>query len=83
MDELLSAQTIVHLTDTYRLVIRDIENLEKFYEAKVLAISSGDKPETTSVHFGSKPTQPKEKKPWHPNKYGQTASDSSYSSDRS
>jgi hypothetical protein len=55
MDE-LSAHTGVHLTDTYRRVIRDIENLEQFYEAKVLAISSGDKPETTSVHFGSKPT---------------------------
>jgi hypothetical protein len=60
MDELLSAQTRVHLTDTCRRVIRDIENLEQFYEAKVLAISSGDKPETTSVHFGSTPMQPKE-----------------------
>ena len=82
MDE-LSAQTRVHLTDTYRRVIRDIENLEQFYEAKVLAIRSGDKPETTSVHFGSEPTQPKEKKPWHLKYlYGQTASDSSSRSDR-
>ncbi len=79
-----SAQTKVHLTDTYRRVIRDIKNLEQFYEAKVLVISSGDKPETTSVHFGSKPTQPKEKKPWHPKYvYGQTASDSSSRLDRS
>ena len=54
MDE-PSAQTRVHLADTYRRVIKDIENLEQFYEAKVLAISSGNKPETTSVHFGSKP----------------------------
>ncbi len=73
-----------HFTDTYRRVIRDIENLEQFYEAKVLAISSGDKPKTTSVHFGSKPMHPKEKKPWHPKYvYGQTASDSSSSLDGS
>jgi hypothetical protein len=79
-----SAQTKVHLTDTYRRVIKDIENPEQFYEAKVLAINSGDKPETTSVHFGSKPTQPKEKKPWHPKYvYGQMASDSFSSSDGS
>jgi hypothetical protein len=83
MDE-LSAHTGVHLTDTYRRVIRDIENLEQFYEAKVLAISSGDKPETRPVHFGSEPTQPKEKKPWHLKYlYGQTASDSSSSSNGS
>ena len=54
MDE-LSAQTKVHLTDTYRRVIKDIENLEQFYEAKVLAISSGNVPKTASVNFGSKP----------------------------
>jgi hypothetical protein len=54
MDE-PSAQTKVHLTDTYRLVIKDIENLEQFYEAKVLAIGSRNVPETASVHFGSKP----------------------------
>ena len=42
----------VHLADTYRHVIRDIENLEQFYEAKVLAIGSGNVPATTSVHFG-------------------------------
>ena len=83
MDE-LSAHTGVHLTDTYRRVIRDIENLEQFYEAKVLVISSGDKPETMSVHFGSKPTQPNEKRPWHPKYlYVQTASDSSSISDGS
>ena len=79
-----SEQYKVHLTYTYRRVIKDIENLEQFYEAKVLAISSGDKPETTSVHFGSKPMQPKEKKPWHPKYvYGRTASDSSSSLDGS
>ena len=82
MDE-PSKQTRVHLIDTYRRVIKDIENLEQFYEAKVLAIGSGNVPATTSGHFGSQPTKPKEKKPWHPNKYGQTASDSSYSSDGS
>ena len=82
MDE-PSKQTRVHLIDTYRRVIKDIENLEQFYEAKVLAIGSGNVPATTSGHFGPQPTKPKEKKPWHPNKYGQTASDSSYSSDGS
>ena len=79
-----SAQTKVHLADTYRRVIKDIKNLERFYEAKVLAIGSKNESETTSVHFGSKPTQPKEKKPWHPKYvYGRTASDSSSNSDGS
>ena len=60
MDE-PGAQTKVYLTDNYRRVIRDIENIEQFYKAKVLAIGSRNVPATTSVHFGSKPTQPKEK----------------------
>jgi hypothetical protein len=54
MDE-PSAKSKVHLIDTYRCVIKDIENLEQFYEAKVLAIGSRNVPETASVHFGSKP----------------------------
>ena len=78
MDE-PSAHTRVHLTDTYRRVIKDIENRKKFYEAKVLAISSEIKSETTAVHFGSKPTKNKSKKPWQvqgePYMYGDTSSD--------
>ena len=65
-------------------MIKEIENLEKFYEAKILAVSSKDVSSTLSVHFGSKPTQPNQKKPWHPKYvYGQMASDSSSISDGS
>ena len=60
MDE-PSAQTKVNLADAYRRVIKDIENLVCFYEAKVLAIGSRNVSETTSVHLGSKPTQPKKR----------------------
>ena len=64
-------------------MIKKIKNLEQFYEAKSLAVGSKNVSATLSVHFGSKPTQPKRKRLWHPNKYGQTASDSSESSDGS
>ena len=51
----------------------------KFYDAKVLAISSRNKSETTAVHFGSKPTKDKAKKSWQvrgePYMYGDTSSD--------
>ena len=36
MDEPIE-QTKVHLTNNYSRVIKDIENLEQFYNAKVLA----------------------------------------------
>ena len=39
MDE-ASAQAKVHVTDTYIHVIKEIKNLEQFYEAKVLAVGS-------------------------------------------
>jgi hypothetical protein len=35
-----SAKTKVHFAETYKRVIKDIENLEQFYDAKVVAISS-------------------------------------------
>ncbi len=53
-----SAQTQVHLSTTYSHVIKDIENLEQFYEAKVLAILSTIVSEKPAVSFGSKPTKP-------------------------
>jgi len=62
MDE-PSAQSKVHFAETDRRVIKDIENLEKFYDAKVLAIKSRDNSETTAVHFGSQPIKHKGKKP--------------------
>ena len=77
-----SAQTKVNFAETYKRVIKDIENLEKFYESKVLAIGSKSVSASPAFHFGSKPTKPKEKKPWYPKYiYGRTASDSSSSSD--
>ena len=58
-------------------MIKDIENLEQFYDAKVLAIGSKYVSKTT-VHFGSKPTKPQEKKPQQlPYMYGNTSSDES------
>ena len=57
----LCAQTQVHLSTNYRRVIKDIENLEQFYEAKVLAICSTTVSKKPAVSFGSKPTMPKQK----------------------
>jgi hypothetical protein len=80
MDE-PSAKTKVHFAETYKRVIKDIENLEQFFDAKVLAIGSKRKSETSSVHFGSEPTKGKAKKlkPWQergePYIYGFTSSD--------
>ena len=65
MDE-PSAQANDHFAETCKRVIKDIENLEKFYESKVLAIGSRSVSASLAFHFGSKPTKPKEKKPWHP-----------------
>jgi len=55
MDE-PSAQTQVHLSTNYSRVIKDIKNLEQFYDAKVLAIRSTPVSEKPTVSFGSKPT---------------------------
>ena len=55
MDE-PSTQTQVHFSTNYSQVIKDIENLDLFYDAKVLAISSTPVSEKPSVSFGSTPT---------------------------
>ena len=54
MDE-PSAQAAAHVTNTYIHGIKEIKNLEQFYEAKVLAVGSKNVSATPSVHFGSKP----------------------------
>ena len=54
MDE-PSAQAKVHVTNTYIHVIKEIENLEQFYEAMVLAAGSIFDPAVYKVHFGSRP----------------------------
>jgi len=56
-----SAQTQAHLSTTYRRVIKDIKNLEQFYDAKVLAICSTIVSKKPAVSFGSKLTMPKQK----------------------
>ena len=75
--EELSAQAKVNLADTYSPVIRDVKNLEQFYDAKVLAINSKHVSEITAVHFGSKPTKPIERTPQQQYMYGNTSSDDS------
>ena len=50
-----SAQAKVHVTNTYIHVIKEIENLEQFYEAKVLAAGSIFDPKIYNVRFSSKP----------------------------
>ncbi len=59
-----SAQTQAHVSTTYRRVIKDIENLEQFYDAKVLAIGSKNVSKKPAVSFKTKLTMPKqEQKP--------------------
>ncbi len=55
MDE-PSAQTQVNLSTTYSRVIKDIENLEQFYDAKVLAICSKPVSEKPAVTFETEPS---------------------------
>jgi hypothetical protein len=52
MDE-PSAKTKVHFAEHYTRVIKDIENLEQFFDARVLAIGSKGKSEITAVDSGS------------------------------
>jgi hypothetical protein len=66
MDE-PSAKTKVHFAETYKRVIKDIENLEQYFDARVLAIGSKGKSEITEVHSGSEPK--------HMSMYGDTDSD--------
>ncbi len=54
MDE-LSAHTQVQFSTNYSRVIKDIKNLEQFYDAKVLAICSTPVSKKLTVSFGSKP----------------------------
>jgi hypothetical protein len=60
MDE-PSAQAQVQLSTNYSRVIKDIKNLEQFYDAKVLAIRSTTVSEKPTVSFGQAPTLPKPK----------------------
>ena len=52
MDE-PSAQAKVHVANTYSRVIKEIENLEQFYEAKVLAADSLFDTKVYKVRFGT------------------------------
>jgi hypothetical protein len=52
MDE-LSREAKVHLSYNYKHVIREIENLEQFYEAKVLAADSLFDTKVYNVRFGT------------------------------
>jgi hypothetical protein len=54
MDE-PSAQTQVQFSTNYSRVIKDIKNLEQFYDASVLAICSKPVSEKPSVTFESEP----------------------------
>ena len=54
MDE-PTAQAKVHLINNFIHVIKEIKNLEQFYEAKVLAAGSIFNSKTYLVRFGSKP----------------------------
>ena len=59
MDELAS-QAKVHIYSNYTHVIREIENLEKFYKAKVLAVGNTLDPRLFKAQFGTG------KIPWGP-----------------
>ena len=50
-----SAQTQVQFSTNYSRAIKDIKNLERFYDAKVLDICSTPVSKKPSVSFGSKP----------------------------
>ena len=60
MDE-PSAQAQVQLSINYSRVIKDIENLDQFYNARVLAVCSQPVSEKPTVSFGPAPTFPKPK----------------------
>ena len=63
MDE-SSVQTQVQFSTNYSRVIKDIENLDQFYDARVLAICSTTKSKKPTVSFGLVSTMPEQvKKP--------------------
>ena len=66
-----SAHGRAHKVELFNHVVKEIENLESYYEAKVLAGGSTVNSTTTSVTWGSKP------KSYHHKIYGQLADDSS------
>ena len=51
-----SAQTQVQFSTNYSRVIKDIENIEQFYDARVLAICSTTESVKPKVSFGSTPS---------------------------
>ncbi len=63
MDE-PSAQTQVQFSTNYSCVIKDIEDLEQFYDARVLAICSTTESKKPTVSFGLVSMMPEQvKKP--------------------
>ena len=50
-----SAYAKVHKVDLFDHIVKEIENLEHYYEAKVLAAGSKVISNPSTVHFGSKP----------------------------
>ena len=60
MDE-PSEKTKVHFAETYKRVIKEIENLEQFFDAKVLAAGSIFDPVVFKAKYGTR------KLPWGPN----------------
>ena len=54
MTDELSKDTRVHLAFHYKQVIREIKNLEEFYEAKVLAAGNIHNPKVFKAKYGTK-----------------------------
>ena len=48
----------VHKVALFNSVVKEIENLERYYEAKVQAVGSKIIPQNLTVHFGSKSVAP-------------------------
>ena len=53
-----SAYAKAHKVELFKHVVKKIDNLERYYEAKVQAGGSKVIPKTLEVHFGSKSTYP-------------------------
>jgi hypothetical protein len=51
MDE---GDTLIHHAISYLQLIQEVENLERYYDAKVMAGSSGVAPKDLAIHFGTK-----------------------------
>jgi hypothetical protein len=46
--------TLIHNATSYLQLIQEVENLERYYDAKVMAGSSGVAPKDLAIHFGTK-----------------------------